>query len=96
MSSSACFSRSASIETSPVGDRVVLYDTRSRKAIVLNPTGTWLWKTLSTPQSSEELSRQLQARFPSVASEQIQQDVETCLQQLMEQELLLKDAQQSG
>lgn len=90
--SSMRFSRSDSIETSPVGERVVLYDPRSRKAVVLNPTGAWLWKTLSTPQSAEALSRQLQARFPSVEAAQIQQDVENCLRQLTEQELLHADS----
>ena len=63
----------------------MLYDTRSRKAIVLNPTGAWLWNSLSTPQSVSELSQQLQSRFPAVEAAQIQKDVEECLRQLTEQ-----------
>lgn len=86
------FCRSRAIETSPVGDRVVLYATVSRKAIVLNPTGAWLWQALSTPQTSAELAQQLQSRFPSVAPAQIQEDVEACLRQLSEQELLQQEA----
>ena len=85
---SARFQRSSSIETSPVGDRVVLYDTVSRKAIVLNPTGAWLWNSLSTPRSADELSQQLQARFPTVEERRIQEDVAACLRQLTEQEVV--------
>lgn len=90
--SSVIYHRNIAIETSPVGDRVVLYHSVSRKAIVLNPTGAWLWQALSTPQSMQQLAQQLQARFPSVAAAQIQQDVENCLRQLAEQELLQLEA----
>ena len=86
------YSQSPAVETSPVGDRVVLYDNASRKAIVLNPTGAWLWQQLSTPSSAAELTQKLQARFSNVDAAQVQADVEACLKSLVEQELLHEEA----
>jgi hypothetical protein len=92
MSSSSHYRRADSVETSPVGDRVVLYEGRSRKAIVLNPTGAWLWQQLSTPRTADELSQQLQAQFPATDGAQIRADVESCLHDLVRQELLQAEA----
>jgi sensor domain CHASE-containing protein len=92
MSLNPRFRRSDSVETSPVGDRVVLYDGRSRKAIVLNPTGAWLWQQLSHTHTVDELSQQLQTRFPATDAAQIRADVENCLQDLVRQELLQTEA----
>lgn len=84
--------RNPNVETSPVGDRVVLYDTQTRKAVVLNPTGAFLWTQLSTRKSADELAEQLQTRFAQVAREQLQTDVEACLHSLCEQKLLLEES----
>jgi hypothetical protein len=86
------YSRGSSIDASPVGDRVVLYDRNSRKAVVLNPTGAWLWQALSTPQTADELSQQLHARFPSTQAAQVKADVEICLRDLTKQQLLHEEA----
>ncbi len=84
--------QSSHVETSPVGDRVVLYDNVSRKAVVLNPTGAWLWVQLSTRSSPDELTDKLQTRFASVPREQLQADVEACLRDLSHQNLLHEEA----
>lgn len=84
------YSQSSSVETSSVGDRVVLYDSVSRKAIVLNPTGAWLWNQLQNPQSAAQLAQALQLQFPHIEAAQLQTDVESCLRELMQQQLLLQ------
>lgn len=86
------YSQNSTVEASPVGDRVVLYDNASRKAVVLNPTGAWLWGQLSTRCSTDELVQKLQVRFPDVDAAQISADVETCLRDLTQQQLLLEEA----
>lgn len=86
------YSQSTSIETSTIGDRVVLYDCVSRKAVVLNPTGTLLWHEMKTPRDAAQLAQFLQARFPQIEAAQLQNDVETCLHDLMQQQLLRSDA----
>lgn len=80
--------QSPHVETSPVGDRVVLYDNVSRKAIVLNPTGALLWAQLSTRSSADELAQSLQKRFADVDAAQLRADVDACLRSLLEQQLL--------
>ncbi|HEX8236176.1 MAG TPA: PqqD family protein [Abditibacteriaceae bacterium] len=75
-----------------MGDRVVLYEGRSRKAVVLNPTGAWLWQQLNGSQTVDELSERLQARFPATDAAQIRADVESCLHDLVRQELLQTEA----
>ena len=86
------YSQSSSVETSSVGDRVVLYDNLSRKAVVLNPTGALLWKQLKTPHSTDQLAQSLQIQFPQVEAAQLQADVENCLRELLQQQLLLQES----
>lgn len=70
----------------------MLYEGRSRKAVVLNPTGAWLWQQLNGSQTVDELSERLQARFPATDAAQIRADVESCLHDLVRQELLQTEA----
>ncbi len=86
------YSRPSHVETSPVGDRVVLYDSVSRKALVLNPTGALLWATLSTPSSADELAQTLKNRYANVELAQLRADVEACLQSLLAQQFLHQEA----
>ena len=86
------YSQSPTGETSPVGDRIVFYDNASRKAVVLNPTGAWLCQQLSTRLSVDELVQKLRARFASVDATQIRADVEKCLCDPTQQQLLREEA----
>ena len=47
---SGSYSRSSDASASTVGDRVVLYHRTSRAALVLNPTGSWMWQQLDHPE----------------------------------------------
>jgi hypothetical protein len=69
------YARSADAVASSVGDRVVLYHRVSKSAIVLNPTGSWLWERLSQPRTVAQLTADLQARFPAVSQEDAERDV---------------------
>lgn len=86
------FVRSQKIENSRVGERNVLYHRDSGKAIVLNPTGSWLWEQLSTPQTAEALIAVLQQRFPEVSPEQALRDVEAFLDELKEHQAVTSEA----
>jgi PqqD family protein of HPr-rel-A system len=76
--------RSPHAEGSNVGERVVLYHRQSGKALVLNPTGSWLWQRLTTSPTPQALAEQLQARFPSLTGEQAVSDVSTFLEELVQ------------
>jgi hypothetical protein len=66
----------------------VLYHRTSRKAVVLNPTGSFIWQLLATPQTLGALAERLQARFPELAEEQARGDVEVFLHELLQHGLV--------
>ena len=78
------YRRSEHVEDSKVGDRLVLYHRESRKALVLNPTGSWLWQLLTTAHTTQTLAEQLRARFPGLSWEQAVSDVSTFLDELLQ------------
>ncbi len=88
MPSQSVYERAASVDSSLAGDRVVLYERQSRSAIVLNPTGTHLWQTLTQPQTAEQLSTALRALYPTLNSGQAMRDVETFLNDLSAKQLV--------
>ncbi|RYX84600.1 PqqD family protein [bacterium] len=88
MSSQSVYERNASVDSSLAGDRVVLYERQSRSAIVLNPTGTHLWQTLSQPQTAQQLSEALCVLYPTLDSGQAKHDVETFLSDLSAKQLV--------
>jgi len=87
----ARYRRPRYVEESKVGDRVVLYHSESRKAIVLNPTGSWLWQLLATSQTKQVLVEQLQSKFPSLQDEQAMRDTSVFLDDLLQHGLLVEE-----
>jgi hypothetical protein len=61
---------------------VVLYHRVSRAALVLNPTGSWIWEQLAAPQTRAALAAGLSARFPAVPAEDLSRDVDAFLEEL--------------
>ncbi len=83
------YRRNAQTDTSTVGERVIVFERASKSAIVLNPTGAQIWQLLETPQSVAQLNDALQQQFPDVEASQLRGDVETYLQELLDQKLIL-------
>lgn len=82
------YRRCASVDTSAVSDRVILFERGSRRTLVLNPTGSALWHELASPRTPDELANWLQSRFPTLNPEQTRRDVETYLSELLNQQLI--------
>lgn len=76
------FGRTDDVETSTAGDRVVLYHRRSRHALVLNPTGSWIWGLLAEPASVAGLVAELRRQYPTVALDDAERDVSALLDDL--------------
>lgn len=76
------FARSGDVETSTAGDRVVLYHRRSRHALVLNPTGSWIWALLVEPMSVRGLVAELRRHYPAVPLDRAERDVTALLDDL--------------
>lgn len=86
---SSLYQRSSQAEESQVGDRSVLYHRSSRKAVVLNPTGSVIWRALATPQTMEALAERLRSQFASVTEAQAKTDVSAFLQELLSHDLIV-------
>jgi len=79
---SASYVRSPDATESLVGDRVVLYHRVSRTALVLNPTGTRMWRLLEHPCTADVLVRDLCSAHRTLTAEQATRDVEAFLTDL--------------
>jgi len=88
----ARFKQSGDVQSSVVGDRVVVLHRRTQKSIVLNPTGASLWKALATPATSADLVEFLLAAHTELTPDRAAADVAAYLEQLSEQELVAVDA----
>ena len=77
------YARSQDVDSSSVGDRVVLYHRGSRTALVLNPTGSWLWQGLVASATALDLAGRLRGRFPELTSELAARDVALFLDELL-------------
>jgi hypothetical protein len=84
----ARFGRSGDVETSTAGDRVVLYHRRSRRALVLNPTASWIWTLLAQPMSVSGLVGELRHRYPTIPLDQAERDVTALLDDLRKHEVV--------
>ena len=82
------YRRSAAVEETLVGDRVVLYHRSSGAAIVLNPTASILWSELLSERDLSQLQKTLMDRFPRIDRSRIQHNVESCLVELANHHLI--------
>jgi PqqD family protein of HPr-rel-A system len=82
------FRCAAAVETSTAGDRVVLYHRRSGHALVLNPTGSWIWGLLAEPTSLTALASELTRHYPDVSSEQAERDLAALLAELQAHDMI--------
>lgn len=75
------YARSDRVEVTRVGERAVLYHRDSRKALVLNPSGSWLWEHMNAPCTGEQLAAALQNRY-ALPTGQAAQDVQQFIDDL--------------
>lgn len=80
--------RSERVDETRIGDRVVLYQRDTGSGVVLNPAGSRIWDSLSTPGSASAVVERLTSQHSNVAREQIEHDVEAYLASLKEQRLI--------
>jgi hypothetical protein len=79
---SKVFTATEGLETAPLADGAVLYDSKSGNFLMLNRTAAHVWTALTTSKTAEELVQSLCAMFPDVAVSTVQQDVNDCLEHL--------------
>jgi len=83
------YKRSERVDISRVGSRAVLYHRDSRKALVLNPSGSWLWDQLARARSRDQLAAALQEKY-SLSSDQAGRDTDQFLDNLRLHEAIIQ------
>jgi hypothetical protein len=81
------YMRSPRVDVSRVGERAVLYHRDSRTALVLNPSGSWLWDQLATARSRDQLAAALRGRY-NLSSDQAERDTDQFLSDLRHHQAL--------
>jgi Coenzyme PQQ synthesis protein D (PqqD) len=79
------------VDGSVVGERAVLYHRPSGTAVVLNPTGSWLWELLTACPTPQALAEQLRAKCPALTGEQAVRDVSIFLEALCQHGMVLDE-----
>ena len=82
------FRRSERVDETRVADRVVLFHRDSGTGVVLNPTGSLIWDSLTSPKSAEELMSRLGSRFAAIPAERIAEDVSKYVESLIANDLI--------
>lgn len=80
--------RSQRVDISRVGTRAVLYHRDSRKALVLNPSASWLWEQLASTRSRDQLADALRERY-SLSSDQAARDTDQFLSDLRQHDAIV-------
>lgn len=82
MDEQAIFQRADDVEEILFGKRIALYRSGGERVMILNKTGSLLWKRLETPHNRRELVEFLQSQFPRIPEAQLENDVASFLQEL--------------
>ena len=82
------YKRSADVDETRVGERVVLYHRGSGNGVVLNPTGSLVWNALASPLTADEVVDSLARKHGSVERGRLSRDVSTYLDSLRAQNLV--------
>src|SRR5262245_31519690 len=85
------YRRAPDVDGSVVGERAVLYHRQAGTAVVLNPTGSWLWELLTAFPTPQGLAEQLQAKCPALTGEQAVRDVSTFLEALCQHGMIFAE-----
>jgi hypothetical protein len=80
--------RSERVDETRVGDRVVLYHRDTGSGVVLNPSGSRIWDSLSTPSSATDLVERLAMEHVAIPRDRIAADVASYVASLKEQKLI--------
>ena len=83
------YQQNSGIETAPLQDEVILFHPSSGKFFVLNRTSSFIWSNLREPSTPEEISDKLQNSFRKTEEANLVIDVDTVLQEMVSQGLIV-------
>jgi hypothetical protein len=82
------FVATAGVETAPLANGSVVYNLKTAKFIMLNPSANLIWSALAQPHSEQDLVDLLRARYDSVDAPAAGQAVQHALHELQQLELV--------
>jgi PqqD family protein of HPr-rel-A system len=88
----ATFRRSVDVQSTPVGERIVLFHRGTGKSIVLNPAAAMLWAALGEPATVADLAERLCRHHAGLSPERAAEDAARCIEQLAAESLVISDA----
>ena len=83
------YQQNSGIETAPLQDEVILFHPSSGKFFVLNRTSSFIWSNLREPSTPEEISDKIQNSFRKTEEANLVVDVDTVLQEMVSQGLIV-------
>jgi hypothetical protein len=83
------YQQNSGIETAPLQDEVILFHPSSGKFFVLNRTSSFIWSNLREPSTPEEISDKIQNSFQKTEGANLVVDVDTVLQEMVSQGLIV-------
>jgi hypothetical protein len=87
------YQQNSGIETAPLQDEVILFHPSSGKFFVLNRTSSFIWSNLREPSTPEQISVKIQSSFRKTEEANLEIDLDTVLQEMVSQGLILKTQQ---
>ena len=87
----ATFRRSADVQSTPVGERTVLFHCGTGKSLVINPAAASLWAALDAPATVDDLAGHLCRHHAGLSPEQAAADAARCMEQFATESLVIRD-----
>jgi gamma-glutamyl phosphate reductase len=85
------FLQNPAVETAPLNEERILFDSKTNRFAVLNDTSTFLWDQLAVPRTLDELAEELHQTFQIEQITEARRDVERALQELQSLEFVIPE-----
>lgn len=78
------YSRSASVEATPLESECILFHNEANKFFVLNGTASFIWSRLEQASTVDDIARELRRSYRGVTEQRADEDVRRTLEQMLE------------
>ena len=85
------FQQNPAVETAPLNEERILFDSKTNRFAVLNDTSIFLWEQLTVPRTVDELAHELYQTFDIEQIAEARRDVERALQEFQSLEFVIPE-----
>jgi hypothetical protein len=90
------FIATSGVETAPLASGSVIYNLKTARFVMLNPSANLVWSSLSSPRSEQELVDLVRDSYAGLDTQLAQQAVQYSLRELQRLELVASRVDESG